>query len=214
MDTSQTLTLWDQFAAGGLTMYALLFLSILALATAIERTINFREKRILSREFAKTADTLWQAGEFEELSRQCKERNTALSRIVAAVVRYRKHPYSDVSIAVSEIASSSIKGHMQRTYMLSIVATISPLIGLFGTVVGMIEAFHVIAQSGNVGNAALVAGGISKALTTTAAGLLVGIPALGLKHYFTSRIQKVAISLEKEANELINKWLLEGKGNQ
>lgn len=214
MNPSSTLTLWDQFNAGGFTMYVLLFLSIVALATALERLINFREKRIISRGFAREADRLWQAGEFEALSKSCKQQGSVLARIIAAVVTYRKHPYGDVSLAVSEIASSSIKGHMQRTYMLAIVATLSPLIGLFGTVIGMIEAFHVIAESGTVGNAALVAGGISKALTTTAAGLLVGIPALGMRHYFTARIQKVAIDLEEEANCLINRWLLEGKDHR
>jgi biopolymer transport protein ExbB len=211
MEHSSALTLWDQFNAGGPTMYALVALSIAALATAIERFVNFRERRILSREFAREADRLWQAGRFEELSDRCQRRGSVLARIVSAVVKYRHLPYRDVSLAVSEIASSAIKGHQQRTYMLAIVATLSPLIGLFGTVIGMIEAFHVISQSGTVGNAALVAGGISKALTTTAAGLLVGIPALGLRHFFNSRIQKISIDLEEEANELLNRWLLEGQ---
>lgn len=201
-------TLWDQFQAGGLTMYVLVLLSVAGLAAALERFVNFRRGRILSPEFAREADRLWQKGAFDELADRCRRRDSVLVHIVATVVRYRDMPYRDVNLAVGEIASSAIKEHLQRTYLLAIVATLSPLIGLFGTVVGMIEAFQVIALTGTVGNAALVAGGISKALTTTAAGLMVGIPALGLRHYFTSRVQQAAIDLEAEANGLMHRWFL------
>lgn len=202
------MTLLDQFNAGGPVMFVLLALSVAALATAIERLINFREKTILCRDFAKKADVKWKAGKFDELRKSCDDNRSALAQIIGTVVSYRHQTFANINLVAGEIASSVMKGHLQRTYMLSIVATLGPLLGLFGTVVGMIEAFDVIAKSGAVGNAAMVAGGISKALTTTAAGLLVGIPALGLKHYFTSRIQKTAIELEEEVSQLINNWFL------
>jgi biopolymer transport protein ExbB len=208
MPDAPTLTMWDQFQAGGLTMWVLVLLSVAGLAAALERFVNFRPSRILSPDFAREADRLWQEGAFDTLAERCRQRDSVLARVVAAVVRYRDMPYREVNLAASEIASSAIKQHLQRTYVLAIVATLSPLIGLFGTVVGMIEAFQVIALTGTVGNAALVAGGISKALTTTAAGLLVGIPALGLRHYFTSRIQRAAIDLEATANDLMHRWFL------
>ena len=72
----------------------------------------------------------------------------------------------------------------------------------------MVEAFDAIAASGARGDTALVAGGISKALVTTAAGLMVGIPALGARHFFVSRIQRAAGELESRTNDLVRRWLL------
>jgi len=126
MPDAPTLTLWDQFQAGGLTMYILVLLSVAGLAAAFERFVNFRPSRILSLDFAREADRLWQAGAFDQLAERCQKHDSVLARSVAAIVRYRDMPYRDVNLAVGEIASSAIKEHLQRTYVLSIVATRGP----------------------------------------------------------------------------------------
>jgi biopolymer transport protein ExbB len=86
---------------------------------------------------------------------------------------------------------------------------VAPIVGLLGTVIGMIEAFHVIAFSGAMGDPALLAGGISKALINTAAGLSVALPALALHHYFKSRQVMFGLTLERHIHELIQEWFLQ-----
>jgi biopolymer transport protein ExbB len=81
-------------------------------------------------------------------------------------------------------------------------------VGLLGTVLGMVEAFHVIAFSDGMGNPALLAGGISKALVNTAAGLTVALPALGMHHYFKHRLATLGLALERQINALINQHFL------
>jgi biopolymer transport protein ExbB len=85
---------------------------------------------------------------------------------------------------------------------------VAPIVGLQGTVIGMIEAFHVIAFAGGLGDPALLAGGISKALVNTAAGLAVALPALGLHHFFKKRLVDVGIELETQVNRLFDEAIL------
>ncbi len=190
-------------------MYALLALSIVGLACVIERFANFRPAHILQKDLAAKANELWQTNSIEKLNQLCESDPSVLSQIIAKIVRYRNRPYSEVSQVAGELANAAIRAHLQKAYPLGIVATLSPLVGLLGTVVGMIYAFHDIALAGDTGNASVVAGGISIALNTTAAGLIIGIPALGMRHYFNSRINKTAAELEVEVNTLLHAWLLE-----
>jgi biopolymer transport protein ExbB len=101
-----------------------------------------------------------------------------------------------------------LRHHQQKAYALAIVATVAPIVGLLGTVIGMIEAFHVIAFSEGMGNPALLAGGISKALINTASGLSVALPALGLHHFFKNRAAFLGLALEKQVNQLLNEWFM------
>ena len=86
------------------------------------------------------------------------------------------------------------------------MATVSPLLGLLGTVIGMIGAFDKVAAAGSLGDASLLGGDISKALITTGAGLTIAVPALVLYHYFKSRTNMFGLLLEEEASELISSW--------
>jgi len=97
---------------------------------------------------------------------------------------------------------------MMLTYPLAIVAVLSPLLGLFGTVVGMIESFEVVAVAGTMGDPSLLASSISKALVTTAFGLIVAMPMLFFYHMFKLRTHYLASLLEEEAGTLLNGWLL------
>jgi biopolymer transport protein ExbB len=129
--------------------------------------------------------------------------------VIACIVEHRRQPYAIVSRLAGDIASTELRQHQQKAYALAIVATVAPLVGLLGTVLGMIEAFHVIAYSEGMGNPALLAGGISKALVNTAAGLTVALPALGMHHYFRHRLATLGLALEEEINSLINRQFLQ-----
>ena len=108
-----------------------------------------------------------------------------------------------------DIASRELKDHMRRAYPLAVVATISPMLGLLGTIIGMIGAFDKIAMAGSLGDASLLGADIGKALITTGAGLTIAVPALALYHYFRSRVSLYGITLEEEASDLITSWYLE-----
>ena len=98
------------------------------------------------------------------------------------------------------------------TYPLAAVAGLSPLLGLFGTVLGMIESFEMVAIAGSMGDPALLASGISKALVTTAFGLFVAIPALAAYHVFKLRTNYLANVLDREVTDLSSRWLLKQGG--
>jgi biopolymer transport protein ExbB len=103
-----------------------------------------------------------------------------------------------------EVASRALRAQQQRAYPLAVVATVAPIVGLLGTVVGMIEAFHVIAFTGGVGDASLLAGGISKALVNTAAGLAVALPSLAMHHFFRHRLVTSGLALEEQLERVLD----------
>jgi biopolymer transport protein ExbB len=125
---------------------------------------------------------------------------------VAVIARHRHSSMADVSMMAGDVASRDLRRHVQKAYPLAIVATVSPLLGLFGTVIGMIGAFDKVAAAGSLGDASLLGGDISKALITTAAGLSIAIPTLVCYHYFRNRTSQFALQLEEEAGELISDW--------
>jgi biopolymer transport protein ExbB len=136
-----------------------------------------------------------------------EESPSVLGRVLAFVATHRHASAADVSAATGDISSREIRRHLQRAYPLAVVATLSPLLGLLGTVIGMIEAFDVVVLVG-MGDAQALAGGISKALITTMVGLTIAIPALFAYHAFKSRTNLFALTLEEEVTELISDHLM------
>lgn len=202
------LNLFDQLRAGGLGVVAILALSVLAGAVAIERFVRFRAVRIAPPGLVQRVLPLWQAGRFDEIQALLAQDTSTLGRIIAFMVEHRRLDGAALSARAGDIASLALRRQQQKAYPLAVVATIAPIIGLLGTVVGMIEAFHVIAHAGGLGDPALLAGGISKALVNTAAGLAVALPALGLHHYFRNRLVGVGIELESQVNHLLDEAVL------
>jgi biopolymer transport protein ExbB/TolQ/pimeloyl-ACP methyl ester carboxylesterase len=205
---ASTTTLWERWQQGGLVMYAILGLSALAVATLLDHLRSFRGRRAQDETLFEQADALWSAGKFAELERLCQQSAGVGARVVLAIVRHRRQRYDDVNAVAGEIASAALREQLRRAAWLAVAATLSPLLGLFGTVTGMVEAFDAVAASGTMGDASLVAAGISQALVTTVAGLLVGIPALGARHFVFARIQGAAAALESQLNERLRRWLL------
>lgn len=202
-------TLVQRFRQGGFAMWPILGLSMLALTYSLERAVNLRRARFIPQGFADEARRLWQAGDHAALARLCAERPSTLARIVALFSRHRTAPVTEVSMLAGDIAAREVRQHLQKTYPLTVAATLSPLLGLFGTVSGMIDSFEVVAIAGSLGDASLLADGIAKALITTAFGLIIAVPALGAYHYFRSRTQALGTDLEGEVNELLTEWFFE-----
>lgn len=201
---AQELDLVEQVQAGGWIVLVLLVLSVVAVAIAIERFLRFSLNVIAPKGLSEKVLSLWKTENFSELESMLAKENSTLGRALLFMVTHRSHGRDTVSTGTGDISSMELRHHQQKAYPLAVVATIAPILGLLGTVVGMIEAFHVVAYSGEIGDPALLADGISKALTTTAAGLIVALPALGLHHYFKSRVVFYGLILEKNINDLLS----------
>jgi biopolymer transport protein ExbB len=197
-----------QAAEGGVPVLVIVALSILFLAVTIERLLHFRAKSIVPTGLIERVKPLWEAQQFGQLQALLAEENSTLARVIAFMVDNRQQSYDIVSSGANDIASLELRHQQQKAYSLSIVATVAPIVGLLGTVLGMIDAFHVIAFSDGMGNPALLAGGISKALINTASGLCVALPALAMHHFFRNRMMFFGLTLEKHINHLLHDWFL------
>jgi biopolymer transport protein ExbB len=204
----QSLNLLDQLAAGGTGIWVIGVLSVLALAVALERFVNFRADRIAPPRLVDQVLPLWQAQDWPAISERLAQEHSVLAQVLRFVLAHRQMEASALSTRAGDIASLALRRQQQRAYPLAVVATVAPLVGLLGTVVGMIEAFHVIATAGALGDPVLLAGGISKALVNTAAGLAVALPALGLHHYFRNRLVGIGMELEAQVNRLFDDAIL------
>jgi len=208
--SSQELTTGEAFVRklrqGGITMVFLLLASVAGVGYAIERLVNLRMGVIAPKGLAERADLLWRDKRYAEIESLPERSNSTLARVLAVIARHRHSSMADVSMMAGDVASRDLRRHLQKAYALAVVATVSPLLGLLGTVIGMIGAFDKVAAAGSLGDASLLGGDISKALITTGAGLTIAVPALVLYHYFKSRTNFFALVLEEEVGDVLNSW--------
>jgi biopolymer transport protein ExbB len=193
---------------GGTTAVIQLLVSMFGAVFVFERFFNLRRKKIVPRGLAQQARQLWAAGEFAQLEALGQTHPSTLGRAIAWVAKHRHASYADVSMGAGDIIAQEIEEGHQRAYPMGVVATLEPLLGLLGMILGMIETFEVVALAGALGNPAQLAGGISEALITTGLGLAVAIPFLALFHYFKTQTNKLGSQLEKEMTGLLSEWFL------
>lgn len=179
--------LFQKLKEGGWTMALLLALSIVMVAAAVERLFVLRQSTIVPRALPAEVMELWRRNRFDEMRERCEDKPSTFSRIVLFLLAHRKADPDRLVEDVQEMGRQEMSVHLQRIRPLSVVSTLAPLLGLFGTVVGMIDCFDTVALMGEMGDASLLAGGISKALVTTASGLIIAIIAIALYHHFRSR---------------------------
>jgi biopolymer transport protein ExbB len=198
----RTREMFETVKAGGPVMVPIILCSIVALAIVIERLWTLREQRVVPQELT---DKVWQWVENRTLSdKQIRalEQHSPLGRILAAGISNR-HRDRAVMIESIEDAGRHVTHDLERYLgMLGTIAAVSPLLGLLGTVVGMIRTFRAITVAG-VGDPTAMAGGIAEALITTAAGLIIAVPALMLYRYLRGRVDSLVIRMEKESLKLV-----------
>jgi biopolymer transport protein ExbB len=198
-----------QYKAGGTTMHFILALSTLGVAFILERAFRLRRKHIAPAGLAQQADALWKARRFAEFESLAKRHdNSTLGRILLFILHHRNNPIDQINAAASDISSRDMARHLMLTYPLATVAVLAPLLGLFGTVIGMIESFETVAVAGTMGDPSLLSSSISKALVTTAYGLMVAMPILFCYGMLKLRTNYLANELDEEASALINDWFL------
>ena len=190
--------MYEFIVQGGMVMYFLLASSILALTIIFERSWSLRRSVVLPAQEIEEIEEAVRSGNVDAAVQLCSDNNTAMSRILWVALNNRGVKRAVMKEILEEIGRQEV-AHLERFIgVLGVIAAVSPLLGLLGTVIGMIEVFQVISIEG-VGKADILAGGISKALNTTAAGLSVAIPALVAYRIFESRVNSFVIEIEQHA---------------
>jgi len=188
--------------AGGWLMLPIIACSVVSLAIVIERFWSLQTRRVLPPNLA--ADVWRQAseGRFGDAELRQLQQGSPLGRVLAAGLVNRRHDREVMKDAIEEVGSHVAHELERFLNSLGTIAAITPLLGLLGTVVGMIEVFTSITTYG-VGNPAELAGGISQALITTATGLSVAIPTLMFHRYFRGKVDALVVGMEQEAIKLV-----------
>lgn len=197
-----------QLRAGGTTMVFLLALSIVGLAYILERLVHLRRGVIVPPTLADEADRHWRAGNFDQAKAVAAKSKSTLGRMIVALVEHRNATTADLNTIAGDIAARDLRRHMMRAYPLAVVATLSPLLGLLGTIIGMIQAFSIVAVAGSMGDASMLADSISLALVTTGVGLGIAVPTLAAYHFFRARTNLFGILLEEDASQLVTDWFV------
>lgn len=202
-------TSWgDRLKQGGPAAIVQIGLSVFGAGFVFERLFRLRRKNIAPDGLADEARRLWGEGKFDELEKLGQANPSTLARVIAFIARNRQSPMVEVSEVCGDMVSRELAGHYQRAYPLGIVATLEPLLGLLGMILGMISTFETVAIAGSLGDATQLAGGISEALVTTGLGLAIAIPFLALYHFFKHRTASFGVLLEEEVTSLLSEWLM------
>jgi len=191
------------FLKGGVLMYPIFICSVLALAIFCERFFAYaRLSRSIS-PLVREVESLVGNHRVEEALAVCERADSPLARIYSTALRDAGKSREHLKVVVEEVGTREAAPLERYLGLMATIATIAPLLGLLGTVLGMIKAFNVIAIAG-VGTPATLGSGISEALITTATGLAVAIPTILLHRYLTSRADNLVLVMEEHSLHLVN----------
>ncbi|MFQ5902344.1 MAG: MotA/TolQ/ExbB proton channel family protein [Candidatus Binatia bacterium] len=209
---TQAISLIDFYIKGGTTMHFILVCSILAIAIILERAINLRKGKIISGAFIEEIKKYWYRREIERAIQACREYNLSLSRVLRAGLLRFDHGIDAVEKAIEGAGQHEAAILRRNLMLLGFLANIAPMLGLFGTVLGLTRSFDVIASYGMAGDPGAVAAGVAEALITTVFGLMVGIPTLAAYYYFKRKVEVRVLEMEEVSFALIEDLAYEGYG--
>jgi biopolymer transport protein ExbB len=194
--------MWEIIIAGGPVMWPIILCSVVAAAIMLERLWTLQRKRVLPRELTDRVWKLVESGGLNPRHIEALARNSPLGRVLAAGLANHDRGRDIMKEAIEDTGRHVVHELERFLGTLGTIAAISPLLGLLGTVTGMIQAFNAI-TSGGAGDPRILAGGIGEALITTAAGLIVAIPALFGYRYLRGVVDLLVVDMEKEAMKLV-----------
>lgn len=206
-DATGTIDWVAEVLKGGATSIVLIAVAFIGVVFFIERLIVVRGGNFIPGRLEKQIKALVEKSDFDGIEEVCKKSKSVLADIGLYVAKHTHIQFDILSFGVTDMISRTVSRQHQRTYPLAVVATISPLLGLLGTIIGMIESFQKVALMGDTGDASVLADSIGKALITTALGLMIAIPSLASYHFFKSRVNSYGIRLEECADTLLSPWL-------
>lgn len=191
-----SLSLWDLCLQGGWIMLVLAALLILVIYVFIERAIVLRKASREDKTFMKRIKDYIHSGEIESARLLCKQTNSPYSRLIEKGLSRIGRPMNDVLVTVENTGNIEIANLSKGLPWLATTAAGAPMLGFLGTVIGMVQSFYAIAQSGSSAQIGSFADGIYGALVTTVAGLIVGIIALFAYNYLVSRVNNIMNLME------------------
>jgi biopolymer transport protein ExbB len=195
--------MWEIVQAGGVLMWPIILCSIVAAAITLERLWTLQDRRVLPPDLMQKIWKLVEAHQISEPVIRALDRNSPLGRLLAAGLENR-HRSREVLMERLEDTGRHVVHELER-YLntLGTIAGVSPLLGLLGTVTGIIKAFNAI-NAGGGGDPRMLSGGIAEALVATAAGLCVAIPSLIAYRYLRGRVERIVVEMEKNALRLVD----------
>jgi len=204
--------------AGGIVMIPLALLSVVTLALILVYLVTLRKGAVAGRRYMATAETLLNKGDLMGLIAISSRHGDIVALIMHRTLSFVAENPSATDAQVREIAETEgtreAAGLNQRIAWLADIATIAPMLGLLGTVFGMIRSFSVMANDVAASRPMLLAEGVAEALVATAAGLLVGIPAMAAYAWFRGRVQSMISEMEGAIAVLITKLLISRDGRR
>ena len=194
--------MFELIRAGGFLMWPILVCSVISMAIIAERFWSLRESKIVP---VNLVANVWQWHKSDQLDAkriQALRVNSPLGMILAAGLLNRKHSREIMKESIEEVGR--LVAHSLERFLntLGTISSITPLLGLLGTVIGMIKVFTVITSQG-IGDPSVLSEGISEALLTTAAGLSVAIPSLMFYRYFRGKVDDLVVTMEQEALKMV-----------
>ncbi len=199
--------LWELFQRGGPVMYPILFCSVIALAVVLDRIYHLRRARVDTEHFMEQISGLMRRNRVVEAIDKCEEAPGPIAHILRAGLLKHDRPRQEIRDAIEDAGLFEVPRLQRYMNVLATVAHVSPLLGLLGTVTGMVSAFQVIEEkAANFGpvNPGDLAAGIWEALLTTVFGLCVAIPALVAYNWLMSWVNRFILDMERSATELVN----------
>lgn len=197
---------WTMYNYGGIVGYLLTILSFISLGLAIEHFMSLRQDQMVPPSLVDTVEGLFEDEEYEEVMNICEDQPTMLTNVLAAGLPKIGTGWNNISEAMGEVANMEATKLNQKVSYIGLIASIAPLMGLFGTVTGMIATFNTIANSKAAPKPKELAAGIQQALVTTCMGLMVAIPATVLFFFFRNRVVRTILEVNAVIEELMDRF--------
>jgi len=192
------------FSKGGFIMYPLLLCSIIGLAIILEKALTLRRKKVIIPEIVNVLDNIKGSGDIGLALSICEKHKGPFANIIRIGLENRDLQREELKEVLSDQGRQEVHSLEKGLVILETIAAIAPLLGLLGTVIGILKVFQVISVQG-MGQATALSGGISEALITTIAGLSIGIPAVVVFNVFTNRAESLVLEIEKYSSLLLKK---------
>lgn len=201
-----TSSLFEMLVAGGPLMIPIVLASFILVLITFERLISLRRRRVVPGIFVERFLLQMREGALDrsEALEKCEDEPSHIARVFAAALRKWGKPAVEVEQAVLDEGERVANVLRKYLRVMNGISSVAPLLGLAGTVWGMMHAFNTIATNSAMGRAEMLAGGISVALVTTASGLMVAIPAMVLYMYFVGRVDGLVMEIDSHGQELVN----------
>jgi biopolymer transport protein ExbB len=194
----------DYIMKGGVIMIPILLCSVLALGIIIERLWSLRRQRIIRYDLLLQIEELLREQKIPEATTLCKRHQSTLTRILLVAILNYDRPKAEIKDIIEDQGRQEVPLLERYLTFLGTIATISPFLGLLGTIVGLLKVFEAIGQAGGAMHAALLAEGIHNALIATAAGLCVAILAVVAYNHFIRKVEELILEVERVSLRLLN----------